>query len=129
MTCEELESKTLGRALADPAIGDPKGRVFVEFATETPAGDSGYDPRSVEQRSSMPAMWYRPSEHRNGAGSLRTMIGWEEAHPMQLCPERRHGAASVDGKRREEGFAGPSGWIRDQCVRLDSPSSSPNRPI
>ena len=28
MTCEELESKTLGRALADPAIGDPKGRVF-----------------------------------------------------------------------------------------------------
>jgi len=56
MTCEELESRTPGRALADPAIGDPKGRVFVEFATETPAGDSGYDPRSVEQRSSMPAM-------------------------------------------------------------------------
>ncbi len=43
-TCaqEELRSATLGRALADPAIGDGAGEVFVEFVTETAAGDSGY---------------------------------------------------------------------------------------
>lgn len=50
-TCAEmeLESKTLGRALADPAIGNPKGRLFVEFATETPAGDSGYSAKNANE--------------------------------------------------------------------------------
>lgn len=50
-TCaqEELISATLGRALGNPAIGDPTGGVFVEFATETSAGDAGYSAKNANE--------------------------------------------------------------------------------
>lgn len=40
----EMTSKTLGLALADPAIGDPTGEVNIEFATGL-----GYDPNNVTE--------------------------------------------------------------------------------
>jgi hypothetical protein len=43
-TCAQMEiqSATLGQALATPAVGDPQGRVLVEFTT-----GSGYDPNNI----------------------------------------------------------------------------------
>lgn len=45
----ELVSKTLGRALAAPAIGDPEGDVFVEFDTILPDGSSIYERAHVNE--------------------------------------------------------------------------------
>ena len=45
----ELTSKTLGRALAKPAIGDPEGEVSVEFDTLLPDGSSTYESTDVNE--------------------------------------------------------------------------------
>lgn len=43
----ELTSRTLGRALSSPGIGDPEGDVFVEFETLLSDGSQVYESRDV----------------------------------------------------------------------------------
>jgi hypothetical protein len=50
-TCAQMEvqSATLGKVFATPAIGDPKGEVFVEVYTVQAGGDAIYDPRNLNE--------------------------------------------------------------------------------
>jgi len=50
-TCADMEiqSRTLGKALSAPAIGDPQGQALVELYTAQPSGSAVYDAQNINE--------------------------------------------------------------------------------